>query len=53
MCTGEDPWDKPSAASVMSRRMILLILPEEGMDKGGTELPASAETKVALELLKI
>jgi len=52
MHTGEDPWDEPSVASCDDKGDNSPGPPEEDVDMGGTELPASAETKVASELLR-
>jgi len=52
MCAGKDLWDELTAASCNNKGDNSPDLPEEDVDKGGTVLPASAETKVASELLK-
>jgi len=50
MRAGEDPWDEPLMPPATLRRTILLIS-EEDVDKGGTVLPASADTKVESDWL--
>jgi len=51
MCAGEDPWDKPSGPSCNDKEDDSPDPPEEDNDKGGTVLPASAETNIELELV--
>jgi len=51
MRAGEDPWDEPSNASCDTEEDDSPDPPEEDVDKGGTVLPASADTKVESELL--